>query len=142
MTLSQPVDRVFEFFSDAANLEKITPPELNFKILTPQPLRIHEGCLIDYQLSLFRMRFKWRTGIVEWSPPDRFVDEQLRGPYSKWVHTHSFAERDGRTTIDDKVVYKLPLSPLGDIALPLVKLQLRRIFTFRQGKIRELLEGS
>ena len=139
MTLPQSVDRVFEFFSDAGNLERITPPELGFQILTPRPIAMAPGALIDYQLRLFGLRFRWRTRITSWDPPHRFVDEQLRGPYAEWIHTHTFAPVGDGTRITDHVRYRLPLFPIGQLGYPVVRLQLARIFSYRQSVIRQLL---
>jgi ligand-binding SRPBCC domain-containing protein len=139
MTLPQPIDRVFAFFSDAGNLERITPPELGFQILTPRPIVMAPGALIDYQLRLFGLRFRWRTRITVWDPPHRFVDEQLRGPYAEWIHTHTFESVADGTRIADHVRYRLPLFPIGQIGYPIVRLQLARIFSHRQSVIRQLL---
>ena len=139
--LPLPVDRVFAFFADATNLERITPPELKFRILTPTPIDIRTGTLIDYQLGLFFLRFGWRTEIREWNPPHHFVDVQLKGPYKQWIHRHEFTPIPGGTRITDRVDYELPLSPLGDVALPIIKLQLARIFRYRTDATRRLLLG-
>ena len=133
------LDNVFEFFSKAENLQRITPPELNFRILTPTPISMEVGTLIDYRLQLFGLPFTWRTRISQWDPPHAFTDEQIKGPYSLWVHRHTFESTSDGTLIRDHVRYRLPLSPLGDIALPIVKLQLRRIFTHRQKAVQEAL---
>lgn len=142
--LPLPRDEVFAFFADAENLERITPPELAFEIVTDRPIDIREGTLIEYRLGLFGVRFGWRTRITAWEPPYRFVDEQVEGPYRLWHHTHTFVEAvgpDGEpgTQMDDLVRYQLPLSPLGDVGFPLVRLQLARIFGYRKRAIRELL---
>ena len=146
--LPLPRPEVFAFFADAENLERITPPELAFEIATPTPIDIREGALIEYRLGLFGVRFSWRTEITAWEPPYRFVDQQLRGPYRRWHHTHSFVEErgpDGRpgTRMDDVVLWELPLSPLGELAYPAVRAQLARIFGYRTRRIHALLvEGA
>lgn len=138
--IRRPRTEVFDFFADAENLELITPPELRFQILTPTPFRIKKGSLIDYKLRLRGIPIKWRTGITEWEPPLRFVDEQLSGPYRQWIHRHEFTEIDPVTTlIEDEVRYRLPLEPLGDLALFIVKRELKYIFDYRQEAVTKLL---
>jgi ligand-binding SRPBCC domain-containing protein len=127
-----PLDEVFEFFGAAENLEKITPPELGFRIRSSVPIEIRPGTLIDYTIKLYGVPMKWRTEITRWNPPLSFEDTQLRGPYAKWVHTHTFIAEEGGTTIRDCVIYALPLGLLGRIAHPVVSRQLNRIFSYRQ----------
>lgn len=137
-----PVERVFAFFSNAENLERITPPELGFRIAAPSPITLRAGALIDYRLSLFGISFSWQTEITRWEPPHEFVDTQLRGPYAQWIHTHRFSETESGTLIEDEVRYRLPVPILGELALPIVRLQLGRIFRFRQRRIVSLLESE
>ena len=140
LTLDRPIKTIFDFFADAANLERITPPELKFHIITEQPIQIEKGTLIDYSLKMRGFPVKWRTEISVWEPPHKFVDRQLRGPYKQWIHTHSFTEIDvGKTLIEDEVRYRLPLEPLGDIAHFLVRRELDYIFDYRQKAVVEIL---
>ncbi|HSL94712.1 MAG TPA: SRPBCC family protein [Thermoleophilia bacterium] len=139
LELPLPVEDVFPFFAEAGNLQRITPPELGFEILTPQPVEMRRGTLLDYRLSLFGVPFRWRTAIAAWDPPHGFIDVQLSGPYGVWEHTHAFAPTEAGTLIDDQVRYRLPLSPLGDVAYPLVRRQLERIFAYRQRAVTAAL---
>jgi ligand-binding SRPBCC domain-containing protein len=136
MSLPCARDQVFAFFAEATNLERITPPELGFKLVTPGPLPLSAGTRIDYRLRLFGLPFSWQSEIQRWDPPEAFVDIQRRGPYKHWVHTHRFREEQGATTIEDEVQYALPYAPLGELVYPLVYLQLRRIFRYRQHAIQ------
>ena len=140
--LPRPVDEVFAFFANAENLERITPPELAFRIVTPTPIDIGEGTIIDFRLRLFGEPFSWRTRLVEWQPHGHFVDEQIRGPYRRWRHLHTFVECEEGTRMTDRVEYLLPLQPAGAVALPLVRWQLDRIFRYRAATIRRLLGGG
>ena len=140
LTLDLPVATVFDFFADAGNLERITPPELNFHIITPQPIDIRQGTLIDYTLKMRGIPVKWRTEISVWEPPFRFVDQQLRGPYKQWIHRHTFTEMGANEThMEDEVRYRLPLEPVGDIAHFMVRRELEYIFDYRQKVVAEIL---
>lgn len=132
--LARPRPEVFDFFSNAENLERITPKFLNFRMVTPTPIPMGVGTLIDYRLSLFGAPFGWRTLIEEWVPEERFVDTQLRGPYALWHHTHLFEDAPGGGTLmRDVVRYEAPLGPLGRVAERLfVDRTVERIFDFRR----------
>ena len=135
----RPREEVFEFFASADNLQRITPPELDFEIRTPRPIEMQDGALIDYRLKLFGISFAWKTRISLWDPPTTFVDEQIAGPYKRWIHTHTFTDVACGTRVNDTVRYRLPLYPIGEAAFPLVRRQLGRIFTYRSEQLREIL---
>jgi ligand-binding SRPBCC domain-containing protein len=131
---------VFDFFSDAHNLEAITPAFLRFRIATPGPIPMAPGTAIDYRLSLFGIPFGWRSVIEVYEPGDRFVDVQVRGPYRSWRHLHEFSDAPGGTLVRDRVEYELPLGPLGQAARALfVRHALERIFDHRARTIAAML---
>jgi ligand-binding SRPBCC domain-containing protein len=133
-------DEVFGFFADAFNLEAITPPWLRFRIVTPGPIRMEPGALIEYRLTLHRIPIRWLTRIEVWEPGARFVDVQVRGPYRLWHHTHSFESHAGGTLVRDTVRYSLPLGPLGRLAeAAVVRRDLERIFDFRYAEVARRL---
>ncbi len=133
--LPRPRDEVFPFFAEARNLEAITPPWLKFEVLTPVPIVMGAGTLIEYRIRLRGLPIPWRTEIAEWKPPHRFVDVQLRGPYKLWHHTHAFEERDGGTFCTDLVRY----SPRGGALTNwlFVRRDVERIFKYRQDRLLE-----
>ena len=134
-----PLDEAFAFFADAWNLELITPPFLRFRIVTPAPIPMRVGTLIDYRLRLRGIPIRWRTEITAWDPPRGFTDVQLSGPYRKWVHHHDFVEENGGTRVDDTVIYAVPGGALVDRLI--VRPDLERIFGYRRKAIREMLGG-
>jgi ligand-binding SRPBCC domain-containing protein len=141
--IPRPVDEVFAFFSDARNLEEITPSWLGFRILTPGRIRIAEGTRIRYRLRLHGIPVGWETEIRRWNPPDRFVDVQLRGPYQLWHHTHRFEPKDGGTLMTDTVRYRLPLGVIGRIVHHLeVRRDVERIFDYRAQRIQESFRAA
>ena len=130
---------IFGFFSDASNLERLTPPGLSFAILTPRPIAMTAGAVIDYRLSLLHIPFQWRTVIELYEPESRFIDVQASGPYRSWRHLHEFVEVADGTLIRDRVEYELPFGPLGELGHRLVvRRQLDRIFDYRRRVIDEL----
>jgi ligand-binding SRPBCC domain-containing protein len=136
-------EEVFDLFADAVNLEPLTPPWLRFRVLTPAPVTMRAGTLLEYRLRLHGVPVRWRTRIEGWEPPHRFVDVQLRGPYRLWHHTHTFERRDGGTLMRDEVRYALPLGPLGVLAHRVfVRRDLERIFDFRHAAVERLLASS
>ena len=137
--LARPRAEVFNFFSDARNLESITPSFLHFVTLTPGPIEMKAGTLIDYKLRVRGFPMRWRTLISAWAPPFRFVDEQLRGPYRQWIHEHTFEERDGGTLAVDVVRYSVLGGALIDWLL--VRRDVERIFEFRQRRLREIFSS-
>ncbi len=141
MSIPLGLQDVFDFFSDASNLELITPPEMRFEILTEMPIVMASGVLIDYRLRILGCPFKWQSRITSWNPPHEFVDEQVSGPYQEWVHTNRFRKIPGGTAISDSVKYRLPLWPLGEIAFPIVRRQLGQVFQYRQQSIKRALLG-
>jgi len=134
-----PIDRVFSFFSDAKNLAAITPPFLHFKILSQSDKKFCSGTIYTYSLKLHGVRFNWESRIMDFQPNVRFSDEQIKGPYSIWHHTHQFFEKEGGTVIRDRIVYKLPGWVPGDVmAHFFIRKDLESIFRYRRKKIKEL----
>jgi ligand-binding SRPBCC domain-containing protein len=138
--LPLPPAGLFPFFGDAANLDAITPPWLNFRILTPLPIAIREGSLIDYRLRMHGLPLRWLTHITAWQPPHRFVDEQLRGPYRLWIHLHTFETRNSGTLARDLVRYAVPFDWLTHRWF--VRRDIEKTFAFRQEALRQRFGGA
>ena len=131
--IARPRSEVFGFFSDPRNLEAITPPWLQFRIVDPSAPEVGTGAEFTYRMRLHGIPLTWSSIIAEWEPETRFVDVQLKGPYSKWHHTHTFEETPEGTRIVDRVVYRLPLGAVGRfVAGPFVDRDIEKIFRFRQ----------
>jgi len=133
--LPRPRDEVFPFFADAMNLEEITPPWLRFSILTEPPIEMKVGARIDYRLKLHGIPIRWRTSITAWDPPRSFVDTQIKGPYRRWVHTHTFEEVEGGTLVIDEVDYAVPGWWIVDRLF--VRRDVARIFAYRHEVLAE-----
>jgi ligand-binding SRPBCC domain-containing protein len=141
--IPRPLREVFPFFSDAKNLETITPLFLQFKILTPAPIAMQAGTLIDYRIRLLGIPMHWRTKIESFDAPFRFTDTQVRGPYKMWHHAHEFVETPDGTLMTDLVKYQMPFGPLGTLVHALwTRRTLERIFDYRFQKVAELLDSS
>ncbi len=137
--IERSIEEVFDFFKKPENLAVITPPALGFVILTPSPIKMGEGALIDYTIRSVGVRLRWTTLITEYDPPYKFCDVQIRGPYSFWHHTHRFEALESGTQVVDEVRYMLPFGPLGRLAHTLfVQKQLTRIFDYRTETIRRI----
>jgi ligand-binding SRPBCC domain-containing protein len=136
LLLPRERERLFEFFSDAFRLETLTPPWLRFRVVTAAPIRIETGTVIDYRLRIRGIPIRWRSRITVWDPPRRFVDEQVRGPYSRWCHEHVFESVEGGTLCRDIVDYAVFGGWLIDSLV--VRRDLRRVFAFRHRRLKEL----
>ncbi|MEX0742105.1 MAG: SRPBCC family protein [Phycisphaeraceae bacterium] len=141
---SRSREELFEFFSDPSNLGRITPPWLDFRILTPLPIDVCEGAQITYRLRLHHVPINWLTRITQWQPPHRFVDEQLAGPYRCWVHEHRLVEEGGQTIMYDRVQFltRGPRALRHLVHRLFVNQRVREIFAYRQGCLSDLLGGE
>jgi ligand-binding SRPBCC domain-containing protein len=129
------LNETFAFFSDAGNLERLTPPWLNFAIITDVPIAMRAGAEIDYRIRLYGLPIPWRSRIDVWEPGVRFVDRQTVGPYRWWHHEHRFEAAAGGTRVVDHVEYLPRVSPL---TRAWVRRDVERIFTYRQEALREI----
>ena len=132
----RPLEDVFAFFSDAFQLQTITPPWLHFSVRTPAPIVITTGTRIDYQIRMHGVPMRWQSVISVWDPPFRFVDEQIKGPYRTWHHEHTFTPVDGGTLCRDVVDYSVFGGALVNALF--VRRELRKIFQFRREKLMEI----
>jgi ligand-binding SRPBCC domain-containing protein len=138
-----PLAEVFDFFARAENLEKITPPWMRFRMLTPPPIGMKEGATIAYALRVRGIPLRWVSKIDRWNPPFEFIDVQAKGPYKFWHHTHRFSEVEGGTSIIDTVRYALPFGFLGRLVHRLqVARDLSKIFDYRAQQVRTIFRCS
>jgi ligand-binding SRPBCC domain-containing protein len=138
--LPAPREQVFQYFASAHNLETITPDWLRFKVLTPDPIQMGPGALIDYRLRIHGIPFRWRTEITRWNPPDDFEDVQRRGPFALWRHTHTFYERHGGTLCTDHIRYRPPGGALVDWLF--VTRYIEQIFQHRRKRLTEIFAAE
>jgi ligand-binding SRPBCC domain-containing protein len=137
--IPRPPAEVFQFFSNAGNLQEITPPFLDFEILTPQPVEIRRGTMLDYRLKWHGFPIRWQTKIIEWNPPHGFVDLQVKGPYHLWRHMHQFRPEGEGTMMLDSLNYALPLGVLGALAHSVkVRKDVEGIFDYRRQRIERI----
>lgn len=137
--IPRPLEEVFAFFSDARNLERITPSWLGFQMVTPGPIRIAAGTKLRYRLRVHGLPLSWTTEIRRWEPPHRFIDVQLSGPYQLWHHTHRFEADNGGTRMTDVVRYRLPFGWIGRaVRLLKVRRDVEQIFEYRSERINNL----
>jgi len=132
----RPIAEVFAFYADAGNLEHLTPPWLRFEIVTPTPVVMRPGTLIDYRIRMRGLPMRWRSRITAWDPPHRFVDEQVAGPYRLWIHTHEFVPAPGGTLVRDHVRFAVPGGAL--VHRLFVARDLERIFAYRARQLTVL----
>jgi ligand-binding SRPBCC domain-containing protein len=138
--LDLPVEKVFDFFSAAENLERLTPAWLSFRVDGQSTPQIEEGTLINYRLRVHGIPMKWTSRIESWEPNARFVDRQLTGPYALWHHTHEFRPLDGGTLIGDTVRYAIGFGLIGEVARAVqVQKDLDNIFDYRRTAVLEAL---
>lgn len=139
-SFANSLTEVFAFFSDPANLTRITPYWLRFTITSPQPVIMTKGTLIDYVLRVHGIPLKWRSEITAWDPPYRFVDEQRKGPYRYWIHEHILADQDGVTEVIDRVRYAVPGSAI--VQRLFVARDVAKIFAYRRAVLAEIFSEA
>lgn len=134
-------EQAWSFFSSPMNLSIITPPHLDFRILTPlEGKEIVNGMLIDYKVKpLLGIPVRWQTEICRVEKPFIFVDRQIKGPYKVWEHTHTFRPDNGGVLMNDRVDYEIPLGIIGKMMNSLVvKREIEKIFEFRKHTLQNL----
>ena len=141
--INKPIEEVFSFFSKPENLALITPPKLNFKILTPTSIEMKEGQLIDYTIKLYGFEVRWRTLITEYEYPKKFIDQQIKGPYSMWHHVHTFYDHGDYVHMVDEINYSISFGLIGRLINKLlIKKDLIEIFDYRKNIIDKHFKGE
>lgn len=139
-SVAADLEKTWQFFGAAENLPAITPPWLKFRIISAPAEGLRDDSVLDYTIRWSGVPVRWKTMIIDWTPPHQFIDLQLRGPYTLWHHQHRFVEANGRIECSDRVIYKLPFGPLGRVThAGLVRRQLLEIFRFRRRVISQRL---
>jgi ligand-binding SRPBCC domain-containing protein len=143
LRITASLEEVFAFFSKAENLGTITPAFVGFAILSPVPIEMRIGTIIDNRIRVFGIPLRWKSKITAWDPPLHFADEQLKGPYRKWLHDHTFHVEGEYVVMNDRVQYQVP----GGIIAPLihfliVRPQIRAIFGHRNRVIGSLFSAD
>ena len=141
--IDKPIKEVFDFFSDPENLALITPNKLSFKIITPTPIKMKEGQLIDYTIKLYGFEVRWRTLITEYEYPKKFIDQQIKGPYSMWHHVHTFYDHGNYVHMVDEINYSISFGLIGKLINKLlIKKDLIEIFDYRKNIIDKHFKGE
>ena len=140
--VARPLDEVFAWFSRPENLAALTPPSLKFRIRNELPTKLKVGSIIEIEIRPLGVPVRWSARILEWNPPHHFLDDQQRGPYAEWTHRHVFESVAGGTRIRDEIFYRLPLWPLGEVAHPIIRAQIGRIFDYRSAAILRILSSG
>ena len=137
--ISKNISEVFDFFSKPENLSTITPPKMNFHILTPSPINMKKGALIDYTINIMFISMRWRTLITKYDYPNLFVDQQIKGPYSFWHHTHTFKTKGSGTIITDKLIYGIPFGLVGRLMnFIYIQHDIKNIFQYRHKILNDI----
>ena len=138
--LPQARVKIFDFFADPRNLDRLTPAWLKFRIETPDTTKIVQGAILDYRLQIHGMPIHWQSEISVWDPPNRFIDRQIKGPYSLWIHQHYFEDSDGGTIVGDHVEYAVPGGTI--VQKLLVAPDLDRVFKYRHQVLDKLFNPT
>ncbi len=137
--IGRPRAEVFAFLADPANFARLTPPSLRVTLLTPRRV-VGAGTVLEFRLRWLGVPLRWRAYFREWDPPYRFMAVQVRGPLARWEHRHRFLAEADATLLEDRIVYRLPLGPLGRLLHALlVRRQVAAVWRYRTRRLRELL---